>query len=109
MAGLPQFLLDTMGKDVTVKPYLGVNAATGADVYDADVPLVAIVDDTRRLIRDANGNQVISETTVMLPLGTNCPPKSLVVLPTRTATVLGVSEIDGGTLPVPSHLEVALQ
>jgi hypothetical protein len=108
MAGIPPFLLARMGKPVTIKPYAGVSS-NGKPVYDADVDLVALVDDTRRLIRDAQGNQVISETTIMVPLGTVCPLKSLVVLPSRTSTVLAVTEIDGGSFPVPSHIEVALQ
>lgn len=108
MAGIPQFLYDRMGKQVTIKPFAGVSG-NGSDTYGPDVVLTAIVDDTRRLIRDAQGNQVISETTIMVPLGTNVPLKSQVVLPSRTTVALSVLEIDGGRLPVPSHLEVACQ
>lgn len=108
MGGIPPFLLDQMGQDVTVKAYLGTSGS-GVVLYDQPVTVRALVDDTRRYVRGANGEQVISETTVYLPLGTDCPPKSQVALPTRTSTVITVATIDGGTLPVPSHLEVALQ
>ncbi len=108
MAGIPPFLLAQMGKPVTIKPYAGVTGS-GATSYRPDLAVTAIVDDRRRYVRSATGEQVVSETTIMVPLGTDCPPKSQVVLPTRTTTVITVAAIDGGALPVPSHLEVALQ
>lgn len=108
MAGLPPFLLDAMGVDVTVKPYAGVTGS-GDTRYRPDLAVRALVDDTRRYVRSANGDQVISETTVSLPLGTDCPPNSLIELPNRTSTVITVATIDGGTLPVPSHLEAYLR
>ena len=108
MAGIPGFLLDGMGKDVTIEPYLGISG-DGAPAYDPPVTLRALVEDARRYVRSQNGEQVISETTVYLPLGTACPPRSRIALPTRSSTVITVSAFDGGTFPVPSHLEVACE
>lgn len=109
MSGIPPFLLDAAGKDVVVEAYAGKTGA-GTVQYAAPVTVRMLVDATRRFVRDANGNQVVSETTLYAPLDTVCPPQSRVTVPGKPAsTVITVAELDGGTLPVPSHLEVALQ
>jgi hypothetical protein len=96
-----------MGADVTIEALTGQGAA--AAVFAAGAVVRVIVDDTRRMVRDATGQQVVSETTLMAPLGTTCPVGSRVTLPSgRIATALAVLTIDGGTLPVPSHLEISL-
>lgn len=98
---------------VTVQRF--ASAGPEADTYDAavtDVP--CFVSDKRRLVRAANGEQVVSETTVLFPKDVpNIPPDSLVTLPAafgeRTSSVITFSRHDGGGLPTPDHLEVALQ
>ena len=89
---------------------------TGAegDEWDAvDEALPCFISDKRRLVRAANGEQVIAETTVLYPKSTpDIPVDSLITLPAlfggRTSTVLSVSRHDGGGLPTPDHLEVAI-
>lgn len=84
------------------------------DVYDTPVQHLAAVDDRRRLIRSASGEEVVAETTVLLPATTaDVPLDSRVTLPptfgSRTTTVLASSRHDSGGLPTPDHLELALQ
>lgn len=75
--------------------------------------LSCFISDKRRLVRAPTGEQVISETTVLYPKTTlDIPVDSLITLPAlfggRTSTVLSVSRHDGGGLPTPDHLEVAI-
>lgn len=96
-----------------------VERLTGTGAYGdtfapADDPLpLGFIDDRRRMVRDSSGSEVVSETTVALPITTpDVPPGSLVTLPAthggRQATVLAVSRHDGGGQPTPDHLELAL-
>lgn len=80
---------------------------------DVDEGLRCFISDKRRLVLAATGEQVISETTVLFPKTTpDIPVDSQITLPAlfggRTATVLSVSRHDGGGLPTPDHLEVAI-
>ncbi|MEU3162899.1 hypothetical protein [Streptosporangium sp. NPDC006930] len=77
--------------------------------YGEQVPVRCFVDDKRRLVRAATGAEVVSESTFYAPLDTVCPVDSRVTVNGRTTTVLASSRRDGGGLPVPDHLEVALQ
>lgn len=84
------------------------------DTWDAVAEGVpCFISDKRRLVRAGTGEQVVSETTVLYPKTTaDIPVDSLITLPAlfggRTSTVLAVSRHDGGGLPTPDHLEVAI-
>lgn len=91
---------------VTVEPYLGQSAA--GPRYGPAVTVRCFVDDTRRLVRDAAGVQVVSESTVYCQLGVTAPPKSRVNVFGREAFVITAKRRDGGGLPTPDHLELAL-
>ena len=105
--GIPPWLLARAGADVLVEPLAG-EGATGP-VYNPGTTVRVIVDDTRRMVRDATGAQVVSETSLFAPLDTTCPVGSRVTLPSgRVAYALAVLTLDGGALPVPSHLEISL-
>lgn len=107
MAGIPRWLLQRMGQDVTIEPFLGTG--TFGDVWGPPVPVRALVDNRRRLVRTASGSEVTSETTLRMQLSETCPVGSRVTLPDgRRALAITAGDIDGGSLPVPSHLEVAL-
>lgn len=94
--------------EVTVEAYQG-DGAYGA-VYAAPVTVRCMVDDRRRLVRTAEGDEAVSETTLYVgDLTADIPPESRVTVNGRTTTVLGVSRHDGAGLPTPDHLEVALQ
>lgn len=81
--------------------------------YGAATTELAAIDDRRRMVRDAGGTEVVSESTVLLPIATaDIPLGSRVTLPAafgaRRATVLAVSRHDSGGQPTPNHLELAL-
>lgn len=91
---------------VTVEPYLG-QAATGPR-YGAPVPVRCFVDAARRKVRNQLGEEVLSEATVYCPPATVAPPKSRVTVNGREAFVITAKPRDGGGLPTPDHLELAL-
>lgn len=105
MGAIPAFLLR---HSVTIEPYEG-DGPFGPE-YGEQTSVLCFVDDRRKLVVGPTGDQVISETTVYMPLDTVCPVHSRVVLPSgRETTVLAASRRDGGGLPTPDHLEVACQ
>lgn len=107
MASIPAWLLTRAGQTVTVEPYQGTGAY--GDIYGPAVQVRAIVDAGRRLVRDADGREVTSETTLYAPLSTVAPAGSRITLANgTTSTVIAAKPRDGGSLPVPSHLEVVL-
>lgn len=79
----------------------------------APVTVTGFVDDRRRMVRNGAGTEVMSETTVLLPISTpDVPLGSTVTLPAafghRESRVLSAARHDGGGLPTPDHLELAL-
>lgn len=108
MRAIPGWLLRKAGKDVTIEAYAG--AGPYGAVYGPAVPVRALVEAKRRLVRNAEGAEVISETTLRMQLTDTCPAESRVTLPDGTIThAITSAEVDGVHLPVPSHREVALQ
>lgn len=105
--GIPRWLLDRMGQNVIVEPFEGQGPFGPS--YGPPVTLRALVDQRRRLVRSGTGSEVLSETTLRVQLGATAPPGSRVTLPGgRQAQVITTTAHDGGRLPVPSHLEIAL-
>lgn len=96
--------------EVSVARYTGVGAY--GDQFATPVPYTGTVEDSRRLVRGPDGEQLTSSTTVRLPIDTpDIPLGSIVFLPAfggRAATVLAVSRHHGGGQPTPDHLELAL-
>ena len=95
---------------VSIARYEGVGAY--GDKYATPVTYLGVVEDQRRLVRDADGEEVVSSSTVRLPIATpDVPLGSIVTLPGfggRMSTVLAVSRHDSGGQPTPDHLELAL-
>lgn len=91
---------------VTIESYLG-HSATGPR-YGPGVTVRCFVDDSRRLVRNDAGEQVVSESTVYCRLGITAPPKSRVNVRGREAFVITAKRRDGGGLPTPDHLELTL-
>lgn len=106
MGGIPQALYNLAGEGVVIEPHLGSGGA--GDVYGPPVPEIVIVDDKRRLVRNAQGDMVVSETTFRCELDVDVPLDSQVTVRGRTTVVIAVGRLDGLRLPVPSHLEVNL-
>jgi hypothetical protein len=107
VAGIPGWLLAQAGQDVTVEPWQGQGAY--GDTWGAPVTVRAVVEATVRLVRDRDGQQVASDTALYLPLDTVAPAGSRITLASgRVTTVVAAMRNDGGALPVPSHLELAV-
>lgn len=105
-------LADWYRHQVQVERFTGTGP-TG-DVYAAATTELVMVDDTRRLVRAADGSQVISESSIAHPLTVAAiPPGSRVTLPAifggRRTIVLATSVGYGGGQPTPDHVELALQ
>jgi len=98
------FLVD----QVTIEAYQGQTAVGPS--YAAPVTVKCKINEGRRLVRDAQGRQVISEAQLLLPLATVIPAESRVTLNGRTTTVLSTKAWTGnGTLVVPEHIAAVLQ
>lgn len=108
MNDLDEFWVHT----ATVQTYTG-EAATGP-VYAAGVTIDCFVDDARKLVIAASGEQLASSTTIYAPLSTATlfAAGSLVTSPAfgdgRTARVVDVNALDAGSLDLPDHVEVNL-
>ncbi len=94
---------------VDVEAYQG--SGPYGDAYAAAVTVTCFVDQKRKLIRAANGSQVISETTVFAPLDTDAPPRSRVTLPDGQTTIVIAStrRTAAGIAEAPEHLEIACE
>ena len=95
---------------VTAEPYLGAGA-NGAK-YDDPVTFPAFVEQKRQIVRDANGEQVVSSTTVYCDpaYAANLAPKSRVTFAAgRKSIVIIRADHDSGDLDLPDHCEAALQ
>lgn len=95
---------------VTVKTSLGASAY--GDRFAAPTPPVpCYVEDDIHLVRDADGNEVVSSTTVRADLSKAAlfTVGSLVTTPTgREARVIALARLDTGSLGGPDHMEAHL-
>jgi hypothetical protein len=95
-------------------------AGSNGDVYAAPVTVLCFADDARRLVRNANGEQIISETTLYTTNDNVAlfveksrvtflnDPDGDGIVPSRTALVIKVNANDSGALDLPDHLAVTL-
>ena len=103
--GIDELFMDT----VTVETYEGTGAY-GDTWADESEPVRCLRDESRRLVRDKHGEEVVSEATILAPLAAAAlfPPGSRVHLPGRVATVITCARWDGEPLDLPSHTEVTV-
>lgn len=93
---------------VVVRRYTGAGA-TGP-TYAAAATVACLVEDVRRMVRDNDRREVLSETTFYcLPDEPYIPPESEVDVNGRTTTVIVAKNRDGNGLPTPDHWEVNLK
>jgi hypothetical protein len=104
---IPGWLYQLAGEDITVEPYLGSGGY--GDTWGPAVTVRGIVEEKRRLVRNSQGVEVLSNTTVRCPLGTNAPPLSKVTVRGTVTKVIACPRHDGKALPVPSHTEVVCE
>jgi len=98
--------------EVTVSRFLG--SGTFGDEWDEPVTVMAAVDDTTRQVRDGDGSETVSSTSVVFPIDVGyIAPGSTVTLPAlfggRTARVISCRVAHGGNQPTPNHVEVMLE
>lgn len=104
MAAIPMMLLR---HEVTVEPLTGEGPY--GPTYGPPVTVRCFRDDKRRLVRGADGSELVAETTLYMWLSETCPAGSRVTLDDgRVSTVITSARRDGGGLPTPDHLEVTL-
>lgn len=104
---LPGFLLR---HKVTVEAKQGEGPY--GETYAAPVTVKCFLEQKTRLVRSAEGDEVVSSSTVYCQLDalTKPPPKSRVTLPDGTVTkVILAHRNDGGGLPTPDHFEIQLE
>lgn len=101
---------DLVPVEVQMEARLGTDAY-GRPVLGPPVTVKTIVDQTRKLVRSPQGEQVVSETTLLAPLDTTCPDGSRVTLPDgQVTTVITTSAHRGhGNPDVPECLEIACE
>jgi hypothetical protein len=98
---------DILTQHTVVISVLRGHSGTGAPLYAPDVSIHCLVEEARRRVLDQAGEAVTAEARVFAPLATVAPTGSLVLLPSgRQATVIRTNRLDGGNLPVPSHVEI---
>ena len=94
---------------VAIEPYAGESAY--GPVYGPAVPEVpALVDERPRMVRAADGRQLVASATVITAPDVECPAGSRLTLPSgRTTTALAVAHHTAPGLPVPACLEVSCE
>lgn len=80
------------------------------DVFAAPVAVACFVDDAAHLIRNQQGEQVVSNTTIFADtvVAATFAVKSRVTVNGRVAQVITVNPYDSGALGLPDHVEVHL-
>ena len=93
---------------VTVETYEGTGAY--GDVYTAPVVVAGYLEDKRRIVRNKDGQEVVSSSRFMCDNQhlDKFPPDSRVTLPRRQAFVIGVADFNSGAMDLPDHLEIDL-
>lgn len=103
---LPDYLLThTIG----VRPYLGTTG--NGPAHGRRVELPAFVDENRRTVSDGDGRAITSGSTVYVQLDAPVAitPEARIDVRGQPAEVLRVRRRDGGGLPTPDHIEIALR
>lgn len=98
---LPAFLKQ---HTIQIEAFSGEGGA--GPVYDASVTVKGFVDFKRRLIRNPDGSDLISSATIYIDPGVTVTPESRITYGGRVMRVVDALERDGGSLPVPDHIEV---
>lgn len=101
-------LEDFYDDTVTVRTLTGTGGM--GNIYEPTDDVRCFVDNTRAVVRDADGTETISESTL------TCPPEyagifqpgSQVTLEDRVSTVIKAAHARPGRLDLPAHVEVSL-
>lgn len=104
MGELDEFYVHT----VTVETMTGSGAY--GDVYAAPVEVPCWLEPKRRLVRNKDGQEVLSTSFLSCDVAENpkFTPDSKVTHDGTTAYVIGVNALTSGELELPDHLEIDL-
>ena len=104
MGDLDDFYVHTL----TVETLTGTGSL--GDVYAAPVSVPGWLEDKRRLVRDKNGQEVVSSSFFSCDNThlSKFTPDTKVTISGRTAFVIGVANYTSGALDLPDHLEIDL-
>lgn len=88
----------------TIEPFKGHGAY--GPVYDLPIEnQPCLIDDERRMVRDDEGTEVVSNTTVFFLPGARCPAGSRITAYGRQMIAITSFDRNGGRLPTPDHVE----
>ncbi|TDC87591.1 hypothetical protein E1292_46580 [Nonomuraea deserti] len=90
--------------EAAIEAFLGDGAY--GPIFAAPVTERCLVDDERKLVRNAEGSETVSDTTIFFPDGAHCPEGSRVTVNGRTTTVIASHNRNGGGVPTPDHTDV---
>lgn len=94
---------------VTIEPHLGENGY-GQDVWGPGVAIQGWLEQKVKNVRSPDGSETVSSSQFHCDLDTVAPARSRATLPDGTQTLaITASRMDGGTLPLPSHLVISLE
>ena len=104
MGDLDDFYVHTLN----VQTFQGTGAM--GDVYAAAVDVPGWLEDKRRIVRDKNGQEVVSSSLFACDNAhlAKFTPDTKVTIDGRTAFVIGVANYTSGALGLPDHLEIDL-
>lgn len=102
MGRVPSFL---MRHTVTVLDYQGEGGV--GPILGPPVEVKCWIDDKRRIVRNASGEQVVAESTFVAPPGTAVKAGDRVVINGRATEAIAVSVFDSRGLAAPDNVEVA--
>jgi len=92
----------------SIEPYEGVTGG-GAQSFGTAVDARCLVSPGNRLVRDSQGNQVVSSTTLYCPRGTSAPAGSRVTVRGDVRVVLEEKPWLAQGLNLPESVEVILR
>lgn len=102
---LARFFIHT----IRVEPYLGQDE-DGADLYAPPGAVSCFVEETNRVVRAADGTEVVSTVQAYAPAGTSVALDSRVTTPSgRTTQVISNERHDAATLGLPDHVTLNLE
>lgn len=94
---------------VTIEPHLGENGY-GQDVWGPGVPVTGWLEQKTKNVRASDGSETVSSSQFHCDLDVSAPERSRATLPDGSQTlVISAGRMDGGTLPLPSHLVVSFE
>ncbi|WP_394253637.1 hypothetical protein [Arthrobacter pityocampae] len=88
----------------------GTEGPWGTEPGGTSDPVRCFIDDTRRLVRDAQGTETVSESSLTAPpeFFDQFKPGATVNLPHRQAEVISVGLAESHGMDLPDHLEAYL-